>query len=161
MDLLELLTGTWAAYRNMRQLHHQQSPIPTWVTTAWVIWVADFTEQFTLACLTTPRCFITGVLPLVILPFLYSLELPKTTYRQEVWNSGLWCSYLLLRVNVNNPIIIIINLAINMLFCLFYYYDCGVKVFYRSSQQSRLYDGDNHCCTWRKQLYPLLYCLVA
>lgn len=48
----------------------------------------------------------------------------------------------LLRVNVNNSIITVINLAINMFFCLFYYYDCGVEVLYRSSQQSGLQDGD-------------------
>lgn len=115
MSSLQELTGT---YRNMRQLHHQQNSIPTWVTTAWVIWVADFTGQSTLACVTTHRCFITGVLPLVILP-LPIFSRTSQDHRQEVWNSGLWCSYLLLRVSVNNPIIIIINLGINMLFAYF------------------------------------------
>lgn len=34
----------------------------------------------------------------------------------------------LLRVNVNNPIITVINVAINVLFCLFYYYGITVEL---------------------------------
>lgn len=68
-------------------------------------------------------------------------------------------SGFLLRVSVNGPIIIFINPAINSLICLFCYYDCRDKPFYRSSQRSRLHDGDNHVTRVEKNSTTAQYCI--